>query len=169
VLRTTFDLGVELSAATAARPTIVPSLFTASQSVRACRLVHCSLCHPICTTSARVNTVILLTPIPIYQPTKYHSTLYTPRKHQHATALSPAQSAVRNPARSALKRDIRALTSPPAWLAAVARCCCALLDSICFNGHLITPAYIHLPTTNICCIIARSLPYMHARVLLALT
>ena len=78
--------------------------------IRAC-LPSCSLCHrSVCTTFARVNTVILLThSTPIYQPTEYHSTNI--KRH------SPLASAVRRPARSALKRDIRALTSPPAWLA----------------------------------------------------
>lgn len=151
-------LGSELSAATAARPTIVPSLFTASQSVRACRL-SCTAASVIHLYHLSRVSTLSSSSISIYQPTRYHSTL-----HANIKRHSPLASA--NPRSRTLGSETRhPRTDKPAR---VARCCCALLDSICFNGHLITPAYIHLPATNICCIIARSLPYMQ-QVLLALT
>lgn len=71
------------------------------------------------TSLARANTVILLLLL-LPSTNQYHCTSHSTQT-SNATALSPAQ--IRDPARSALKRDIRALTSPPAWLAAVARSC----------------------------------------------
>lgn len=90
---------------------------------------------------------------PTNQPTKYHCTTLTLHTNIERHTFSPG--AIRDPARSALKRDIRALTSPPAWLAAVALPCTPFASTV-----KTTPAYIHLPATNICCITARSLPYM---------
>ena len=52
-------------------------------------------------------------------------------------------------------QGLAALTSPPAWLAAAALPCTPFASTV-----KTTPAYIHLPATNTCCITARSLPYM---------
>jgi hypothetical protein len=112
-------LGSELSAATAARvqrssllclPQANPCVLAVSRALQPLSSIcttfrACQHCHPLPSPSPSTN-----------QPdTTLHST-----QTSNATALSPAQ--IRDPARSALKRDIRALTSPPAWLAAVARC-----------------------------------------------
>ena len=76
---------------------------------------------------ARVNTAVIILSLPSINPPTNQIPFYTPHKHRRHIHLA---SAIRDPARSALKRDIRALTSPPAWLAVL--CCAALRCAVLY-------------------------------------
>ena len=89
-------------------------------------LALCSLCCHLYNPSACQHCTSSSSLPSTSQPNITQRTLHSAQ----TSTPHPLASAIRDPARSALKRDIRALTTPPAWLAVALRC-----SVFALNGH----------------------------------